>query len=73
MLSFHDLMQKAISVKDVATDTVKGNYYRIDFQYISREKAISILNNTNLTKKIDHCKDMKKNLSTYYLYIKHEY
>lgn len=43
-------MQKAISVKDVAIDTVKGNYYRIDFWYMSREKAISILNNTNLSK-----------------------
>ena len=43
-------MQKAISVKDVAIDTAKGNYYRIDFWYMSMEKAISILNNTNLSK-----------------------
>ena len=42
------LMQKAMSFNNVAIVYVKGRAYRIHFQYISKDDAISILNNSNL-------------------------
>ena len=44
-------MQKAVSLKDVATVFVKGNAYRIHFWYVSKVEAINRVNNTNLIKK----------------------
>ena len=46
--SCHDLMQKAMSFDDTAIVYVKGNAYRIHFQYMSKDDAISIMNNCNL-------------------------
>ena len=46
----HDLMQKAINFNDVAHVTVKGNDYRIHFLYISKDEAINLLRNVDLTK-----------------------
>ena len=47
----HDLMQKAISFNDVATVYVKGFSYRTHFWYMSKDDAISIMNNSNLDDK----------------------
>ena len=47
----HDLMQKAMNINDVAIVSVKGNDYRIHFWYMSKDDAISILNNSNLKDK----------------------
>ena len=44
----HGLMQKAISFHDVAIVYAKGSAYRIHFCYISKDDAISIMNNFNL-------------------------
>lgn len=44
-------MQKAVSLKDVATVFVRGNDYRIHFWYVSKVEAINRINNTNLIKK----------------------
>ena len=41
-------MQKAISFNDVAIVYVKGSAYRIHFWYMSKDNAISIMNNSNL-------------------------
>ena len=49
--SCHNLMQKVISFNNVAIVSVKVNEYRIHFWYMSKDKAISILNNINLKKK----------------------
>ena len=46
----HDLMQKAMNF-NVAIVSIKGNDYRIYFWYISKDDAISILNNSNLSGK----------------------
>ena len=46
------LMQKAISFNDVAIVFVKESSYRIHFWYISKDDAISIMNNSNLTDKM---------------------
>ena len=43
---FHDLMQKDTSFNDV-----KGSAYRFHFWYISKDDAISIMNNSNLIDK----------------------
>ena len=48
----HGLMQKAINFKDVAIVYVKGSAYRIHFWYMSKDDAISIMNNSNLIDKM---------------------
>ena len=48
----HGLMQKAISLNDVAIIYVKGSAYRIYFWYMSKDDGISIMNNSNLIDKI---------------------
>ena len=55
-----DLMQKAVSF-NVAILYVKGNAYKIYFWYISKDDAISIMNNSNL---VD-----KKGISKFFHYI----
>ena len=50
-LRSHDLMQKAMSFNDVAIVYVKGSAYRIHFCYMSKDAAISIMNNSNLVDK----------------------
>ena len=47
----HDLMQKAMCFNDVAIIYVKGSAYRIHFWYMSKDDAISIMNNSNLIDK----------------------
>ena len=47
----HGLMQKAMSFNDVAIVYVNGNDYRIHFWYLSKDDAISIMNNSNLIDK----------------------
>ena len=42
-------MQKAMSFNDVAIIYVKGSAYIIHFWYMSKDDAISITNNSNLT------------------------
>ena len=44
-------MQKATSFNDVAIVYVKGSVYRIHFWYMSKDDAISIMNNSNLVDK----------------------
>ena len=41
-------MQKARNVNDVPVVSVKGNDYRIHFWYMSKDDAISIMNNSDL-------------------------
>ena len=47
----HDLMQKAISFNDVAFVYVTGSAYRIQFWYLSKNDAISIMDSSNLVDK----------------------
>ena len=44
-------MQKAMNFNDVAIVSIKGNDYKIHFWYRSKDDAISIKNNSNLTEK----------------------
>ena len=46
-----DLMQKAMSFNDVAIFSIKDSHYRIHFWYMSKEDAISIMQNSNLIDK----------------------
>ena len=43
-----DLTQKAMSFNDIAAIYVKRSAYRIHFWYMSKDDAISIMNNSNL-------------------------
>ena len=56
-------MQEDISFNDVAIVYVKGSAYRIKFWYMSKNDAISIVNNSNLVNKMGV-------LSLFILYIK---
>ena len=47
----HDLLQKAMNFNDVAITSIKGNDYRIHFCYMSKDDAISIMNNPSLNEK----------------------
>ena len=44
----HDLMQKVMNFSDVAVVSVKGSEYIIHFWCMSKDDAISIMNNSNL-------------------------
>ena len=44
-------MQKAMNFNDVAIVSIKGNDYRVHFWYMSKDDAISIMNNSNLNEK----------------------
>ena len=48
---YHDLMQKVLSINDVAIVSIKGNDYRIHFWYTSKNDAICIMNNSSLNEK----------------------
>ena len=41
-------MQKAMSFKNVAIVSIKGNDYRIHFWYMSKNDAIALMTNSNL-------------------------
>ena len=42
-------MQNVMSFNDVVIIFAKGSAYRIHFWYMSKDDAISIMNNSNLT------------------------
>ena len=48
----HGLMQKAVSFNNVDIVYVKGSAYRIHFWYTSKNDAINIMNNSNLSYKM---------------------
>ena len=47
----HDLMKKAMSFKNAAIVSIKGNDYRIHFYYISENDTITLMTNSNLNDK----------------------
>ena len=47
----HNLMQKAMSFKNVAVVSIKGNDYRIHFHYNNKNGAITLMTNSNLNGK----------------------
>ena len=47
----HDLMQKGTNFNDVAIVFIKGSDYKIHFYYMSKDDAISIMNNSSVNKK----------------------
>ena len=47
----HDLMQKAVKFNNVAIVSIKGNDYIIHFWYVSRDDAISLMNNYSFNEK----------------------
>ena len=51
----HDLMQKSMSFNDVAIAYVKESAYQIHFWYMSKDDAISIVNNSNWVDKKGIC------------------
>ena len=61
----HDLIQKTMNFNYVAVVSIKGSDYRIHFWYMSKDDAISIMNNSEI-KKLDYYK-------FFLLYIKDEW
>ena len=50
--SCHILIQKVMGINDVVVVYVKRSAYRIHFWYMSKDDAISIMNNSNLIDKM---------------------
>ena len=48
---YYNLIQKAMSFKNVAIVSIKRNAYRIHFYYISKNDAITLMTNANLNDK----------------------
>ena len=48
---FHDLMQKAMSFNDITILYIKGNSFRINFRYMSKDDAINVMNGSILLDK----------------------
>ena len=46
-----DSMQKTMNFNDVVIVSIKENYYRIHFWYMSKDGAISIMKNSSLNEK----------------------
>ena len=46
-----DLLQKAVSFKNIAIVSIKGNNCRIHVYYISKNDAITLMTNSNLNDK----------------------
>ena len=44
----HDLMQKSISFNNIAIVYIKGNAYRINFWYMSKDDGVNIMNGSIL-------------------------
>ena len=47
----HDLILKAMSFKNIAIVSIKGDDYRNHFWYMSKKDAIAIMTNSNLSNK----------------------
>ena len=47
----HNLMQKAMSFDNIAIVYIKGNAYRINFWFMSKDDAINIMNGSILIDK----------------------
>ena len=63
----YNIMQKSTDFKNIAIVHVKKSAYRIYFLYMSKRKAKSLMNNSNL---IDKMSFIKKNLFIFSLYKK---
>ena len=48
----YNIMQKSMDLKNIAIVYVRGSAYRIHFWYMSKRKAISLMNNSNLSEKM---------------------
>ena len=55
----HDLLMMSINHSDIETINIKGPVYRFIISLISKNEAINLLENTNLTEK---SKTFKKNI-----------
>ena len=49
--SCYNMMQKSLDFQNIAIVYVKGSAYRINFWYMSKCKAISLMTNSNLIDK----------------------
>ena len=47
----HDLMRKAMNFNYVVIVSIQGNIYRINLSYMSKDEAMSLPRNANLTEK----------------------
>ena len=74
----HDLMQKAMNFNDVAIVSIKLSDYRIYFWHMSKDDAISIINNSSLNEKTGSLYIFLLYIYIYvyiyiYIYIKYEW
>ena len=52
----HDLLMMSMNLRDIATLNIKGSGYRCIISLISKNEAINLMQNADLTKKVEHYK-----------------
>ena len=55
----HDLLMISMNLSDIAILNIKGSDYRCIISLISKNEAINLLQNADLTKKAEHYKVKK--------------
>ena len=53
----HDLLMMSINLIDIAVLNIKGSDYHCIISLISKNKAIKLMENADLTKKVEHYKN----------------
>ena len=52
----HDLLMMSMNLSDIAILNIKGSDYRCIISGITKNEAVNLMQNTNLTKKAEHYK-----------------
>ena len=51
---WHDLLMIFMNLSDIAVLKIKGSGFRCIISFISKNKAINLMQNADLTKKVEH-------------------
>ena len=54
---YNDLLMMSINLSDIAILNIKGSNYRCIISLISKTEAIKVMQNADLTKKVEHYKN----------------
>ena len=52
----HDLLMMSVTLSDIAISNIKSSDYNCIISRVSKSKAINLMQNIKLTKKVDHYK-----------------
>ena len=55
----HDVLEMCINLNDIAILNIRGVDYRCIFNGISKSDGVNVLQNTDMTEKVEYYKDKK--------------